>query len=135
MLKARFYLLDARVAALVMVAFAVLVMLPAQTRAAIVESQMSDEAEQSVRAQDLEKVRQTLEREIVVQKLQDYGLSKAEVTAKLQTLSDEQLHQLASVSDSLAEGGDGLGIIVTLLVIVLLIVLILKLTDDEIVVK
>ncbi|NIQ98136.1 MAG: PA2779 family protein, partial [Desulfuromonadales bacterium] len=99
MLRARSYILDARVAAMVMVAFAFLVMLPAPTRAAIVESQMSSETEQSLRAQELEKVRQTLEREIVVQRLADYGFSKAEVAAKLQTLSDEQLHQLASVSD------------------------------------
>lgn len=135
MLRARFYILDARVAMLVMLAFAVLVMLPAPTRAAIVESQLSSETEQSLRAQELETVRQTLEREIVVQRLADYGYSKAEVMAKIQTLSDEQLHQLASVSDNLAEGGDGLGIVVTLLVIVLLVVLILKLNDKEIIVR
>ncbi|MFO7983813.1 MAG: PA2779 family protein [Desulfuromonadales bacterium] len=135
MLKARSWILDARVATAVMFAFAVLVMLPAPTRAAIVESQLSSESGQSLRAQELETVRQTLERDIVVQRLADYGYSKAEVMAKIQTLSDEQLHQIASVSDNLAEGGDGLGVVVTLLVIVLLVVLILKLSDREVIVR
>lgn len=135
MLKARSFILDARVAAVVLLAFSVLVVLPAPTRAAIVESQLSNEAEQSLRAQELETVRQTLEREIVVQRLADYGFSQQEVMSKLHTLSDEQLHQLASVSDGLAEGGDGLGVVVTLLVIVLLVVLILKVADREVVVR
>ncbi|HKL49165.1 MAG TPA: PA2779 family protein [Desulfuromonadales bacterium] len=135
MLKARSWILDARVATGVLFAFAVLVMLPAPTRAAIVESQLSSESGQSLRAQELETVRQTLEREVVVQRLADYGYSKAEVMAKIQTLSDEQLHQIASVSDNLAEGGDGLGVVVTLLVIVLLVVLILKLSDREVIVR
>jgi hypothetical protein len=88
----------------------------------------------SERNTDLETVRQALEHELVAQRLADYGFSKEEVQIKLQTLSDAQLHQLASVADDLAAGADGLGIVVTVLVIILLVIIILKLTNNKIVV-
>ena len=54
---------------------------------------------------------------------------------KIENASDAQLHQLASLSDNLAAGADGLGIIVTLLVIVLLVILIMKLSDKQVIIK
>lgn len=80
-------------------------------------------------------MRQALEHQLVSQRLADYGFSKEEVQLKVQSMSDAQLHQLASVSDSLAEGADGLGVVVTILVIILLIIVILKISDRQIIVK
>jgi hypothetical protein len=56
------------------------------------------------------------------------------VSAKLPTLSDEQLHQLASLSESLGEGGI-LGAVIAILVIVLLVIVILKVTNKQVIVK
>lgn len=128
-------LLDARIIWLVLLCFTALSLLPMPARAALIESRLSGEPVSGQRAQDLETVRSALEREIVAQRLADYGLSVVEIRGKLNSLTDAQLHQLASVSDSLAEGGDGLGLVVTVLVIVLLVVVILKLMDKEVIVR
>ena len=119
----------------ILLAFAVFSISPPPVQAALVSSQLSDGQIISERSADLDTVRQALEHQLVAQRLADYGFSKEEVQLKLQSLSDAQLHQLASVSDSLAEGADGLGIIVTILVIVLLVIVILKLSDRQIVIK
>lgn len=128
-------LLDARMVWLVLLCFTAFSLLPVPARAALIQSQLSQETVSGQRAQDLETVRSALEREIVTQRLADYGLSASEVRSKLDSLTDAQLHQLASVSDSLAEGGDGLGLVVTLLVIVLLVVVILKLMDKDVIIR
>ena len=119
----------------ILLAFAVFSISPPPARAALIESQLSGGQVVSQRVTDLDTVRQVLEHHLVAQRLADYGFSKEEVQFKLQSLSDAQLHQLASVSDSLAEGADGLGIIVTILVIVLLVILILKLSNKEIIIR
>ena len=115
--------------------FAIFAMAPPPSAAVLIESQLSGTHAVSQRVADLETVRQALEHQVVAQRLVDYGFSVAEVQQKLQTLNDAQIHQLASVSDNLAEGGDGLGVVVTVLVIILLVIVILKLTDKQIIVK
>ena len=127
--------LDPRLVWLVVLSFAVFVSAPPQAQAALVESRTADGQTLSQRAADLERVRAVLEEEIVVQRLADYGYSKEEAQAKIATASDAQLHQLASLSDNLAAGADGLGLLVTVLVIVLLVVLILKISDKQIIVR
>ena len=119
----------------VIFAFAIFSSAPTPVQAALVGSQLSNDQAVSQRSTDLDTVRQALEHRLVAQRLADYGFSTEEVRLKLQSLSDAQLHQLASVSDSLAEGADGLGILVTVLVIVLLVVVILKLSDKQIIIK
>jgi acyl CoA:acetate/3-ketoacid CoA transferase alpha subunit len=129
-------ILDRRLACLVALTFGFLVVLPPpQARAALVESRTADGQTISQRATNLETVRTMLEQEVVVQRLADYGYSKQEALARIASASDEQLHQLAALSDSLAAGADGLGLVVTLLVIVLLIVVILKINDREIIIR
>jgi hypothetical protein len=77
------------------------------------------------RAQDLEKVQKVLEAKVVKQRLEDLGLSAEEAGAKLDRLSDAQLHQLAMQIDSLLPGGtDGtVWTIVGILLIVVLVIL------------
>ena len=80
-------------------------------------------------------VGRALEHRVVEQKLLDYGVTPDEVQARLATMSDEDLHTLATASAGLPSGGDGLGALVTILIIVLLVIVILKLMNKEIVVK
>lgn len=129
------WILHHRIIWAVIMAFALFSAAPPPARAGLIVSQMSDGQVVSERSADLDKVRQALEHQLVAQRLADYGFSKDEVQLKLQTLSDAQLHQLASVSDTLAEGADGLGVVVTVLVIVLLVIVILKLSDKQIVIR
>jgi hypothetical protein len=79
-------------------------------------------------------IQKTLETEVLRQRLADLGLSSDEVLAKLGTLSDEQVHQLASRIDAVQAGGHkGSGGSIdatTLIIILLLIVLILLLVEN-----
>lgn len=124
-----------RIVWVVIAAFAIFSSAPPPLQAALISSQLSDGQIVSERSTDLDTVRQALEHQLVAQRLADYGFSKEEVQLKLQSLSDAQLHQLASVADDLAAGADGLGIVVTVLVIVLLVILILKLSNKEIIIR
>jgi hypothetical protein len=130
----RKWILDSRICGVVLVAFATLALFPVQSRAALVGSQMADGVVASERAAEIETVRQALQQEIVAQRLADFGLTPQEIAEKLPTLSDEQLHQLASLSGDIS-GGDGFGAVIAILVIVLLVVVILKVADKEIIIR
>jgi hypothetical protein len=87
------------------------------------------------RAADLARVQAALESKLVQQKLMDYGLSPEATMARVNALSNEQLHQLATHTDSLQAGGDPLGVVVSLLVIALLVVLLIYLIQGRIVIR
>jgi hypothetical protein len=90
----------------------------------------------SQRDADVVAVQRALEHRIVAQKLLDYGVRPDEVRARLDRLSDADLHTLASASKGLPSGADdGLGLIIGLLVVVLLVILILKLMNKEVIVR
>ena len=74
------------------------------------------------------KVKRALENKIVAEKLMGHGLTKEEVSEKIGEMSDEQVHQIASLADRIPAGGDGgLAIVITILVIVALVLLIVYL--------
>ena len=54
------------------------------------------------------------------------GLDPEEAQARVASLTDAEVQQIAGQLDRLPAGGDGLGIIIAVLVIVLLVILILK---------
>ena len=87
------------------------------------------------READLVKVQTALETKIIRQQLQDYGLAPEAATARLQSLSDEQLHQLAAHTDALQAGGDGVGILFSMMIICMLAVLLVFLVQGRIVIK
>jgi len=89
----------------------------------------------STRDADMVAVQRALENRLVAQKLRDYGVTPAQVKARLASMSDQDLHTLASTSKGLPSGGDALGVIVTILVIALLVILIMKLMNKEVVVR
>ncbi|HQT97263.1 MAG: PA2779 family protein [Desulfobacteria bacterium] len=88
------------------------------------------------RAEDMAKVQSFLENKVVVQKLVDYGVSPAEAMAKVKTMSAQDLHRLASLTDRTAAGADdGVGLLIGLAILIILIIVIFKLMNKEIVVR
>ena len=88
------------------------------------------------RSEDLAKVQSFLENKIVVQKLVDYGVSPEEAKAKVEAMSAQELHRLASLTDRAAAGTDsGIELLIGLAILVLLIIVILKLMNKEVVVR
>jgi hypothetical protein len=128
------FILDIRICWTVLLAFCCLALLPTNGNAALLQSRLADGSAISERAARIEMVRTVLEKEVVSQRLADYGLSAAEISAKLPSLSDDQLHQLAGMSTDLA-AGDGLGVLISVLVVVLLVVLIVTLMGKRIVIR
>lgn len=111
----------------------VLGMSPLESRASLVPSVPSDGSVVSMsesgmdRVEDLRTVQRVLETKVVQQRLRDLGRSREEIDARLDRLSDAQLHQVATQINSLLPGGgiDGaLGTILTVLLIILVAVVI-----------
>jgi len=101
--------------------------------AGVIASSFSDAGS---RAEDMVKVQAFLENKVVVQKLVDYGVSPAEAMEKVQAMSAQDLHRLASLTDRAAAGTDsGVGLLIGLAILIILIIVIFKLMNKEIVVR
>jgi len=87
------------------------------------------------RVSDMAKVQKTLETKELQQRLLDYGLTPEETTARIDKLSDDQLHRLAANLDSVQAGGDALSFLLGLAIIALLVVLIIFLLEGRIEIK
>jgi hypothetical protein len=70
---------------------------------------------------------QSLAREDVRAALTAQGLDPEEVQARVASLTDAEIQQIADQLDQLPAGGDGLGVVIAVLLIILLVILILKL--------
>jgi hypothetical protein len=113
---------------LILLTFTPASLISAGVKAATVDSQMitTDKNPTTMREIDELKVRRALENKLVADKLMSHGLTKDEVSAKLNQMSDEQVHQMASLADRIPAGGDsGLGIVIAVFVIVALVLLII----------
>lgn len=108
----------------------------APAMAGLAPSRLSGEtAITTTRDADVIAVQRALENKLVAQKLRDYGVAPADVQLRLASMSDEDLHTLATASKGLPSGADGLGALVTILIIVLLVIVILKLLNKDITIK
>lgn len=87
------------------------------------------------RAADLIVTSRALENKVVAQKLLDYGVSAADVQLRLASMSDQDLHTLASSAKGLPSGGDATGAIIGVLVVVILVIVVLRLMNRQVVVK
>ena len=88
------------------------------------------------RSSDLQKVQKFLEMKMVRDRLKEYGLTQDEITARLDQLSDQQIHQLAlKIDDLRVAADDGLGIIVALLLIAILVLILIMLLGHRVVIK
>ncbi len=100
--------------------------------ASMVDSELINISQRQV---DMQKLQRFLESEVVTGRLKALGYQPEEIKQRLNSLSDEELHQFAMSVDQVRVAGDsGLGVIVTLLVIAILVVLLLQLTGHRIIV-
>jgi len=119
---------DLTIIFLVLVTFIPVSLISTISKAAVTQSQMiaPEQNASTLREIDEIKVRRALENKIVAEKLMSHGLTTEEVSEKLNEMSDEQVHQIASLSDRIPAGGDGVvAVVVTVLVIVALVLLII----------
>ena len=89
----------------------------------------------STRDADLLMAQRAFENRIVAQKLRDYGVTPDDAQARLEGMSDQDLHTLASATKGLPSGGDSTGAIVGVLIVVILVVVLLKLLNHDVVVR
>ncbi|MGH7909620.1 MAG: PA2779 family protein [Thermodesulfobacteriota bacterium] len=116
---------------IILMSFTPVSLISRSAECAIAGSQMiSPGGKTSAREINEEKVRRTLENKIVVEKLRSYGLSKEEVMAKMERMSDEQIHQLAALSDRIPAGGNAAVVaiiaVVAVFVIIIIVLIVLK---------
>ncbi len=89
----------------------------------------------SARDADLLMAQRALENKVVAQKLRDYGVAPDDAQARLASMSDNDLHTLATATKGLPSGGDSTGPIIGVLVVIILVIVILKLVNREVVVR
>jgi hypothetical protein len=90
----------------------------------------------STRDADMLMAQRALENKIVAQKLRDYGFTAENAQLKLASMSDQDLHSLASASKGLPSGGDGAtGAIIGVLVVIILVIVVLRLMHRDVVVR
>ncbi len=112
---------------LVLITFVPVSLISTSANAAVTESKMISPGENASTIREINelKVKRALENKIVAEKLMGHGLTKEEVSKKIGEMSDEQVHQIASLADRIPAGGDGgLAIVITILIIVALVLLI-----------
>jgi hypothetical protein len=102
--------------------------IPGRAEAMFVSSTPSGDAVSAAqtsrdRAADMARIQTALESKVIQQKLMDLGLTSEEAMARINKLSDEQVHQFASRLDSLQAGGQGPLVIVLLLVIIIILII------------
>ncbi|MDD5435428.1 MAG: PA2779 family protein [Nitrospira sp.] len=85
---------------------------------------------------DMVKIKTFLELKIVQKRLSDFGFSGDEISNRLNQLSHDQLHHLATHIDGLDYGGDsGLSAVISILIITILVLVILQLTGHKVIIK
>ena len=85
---------------------------------------------QTDRNADLEKIQQVLEMKMVGERLWQLGFTQDEIRTRLNSLGDQQLHELALRLDDLNVGGDGgAGLTIVVLMILVLFLMIMMLTS------
>jgi len=89
----------------------------------------------SSRDADMLVAQRALENKVVAQKLKDYGVAPEDVQLRLATMTDQDLHTLATASKGLPSGGDATGALIGILVVIILVIVILKLMNREVVVR
>jgi hypothetical protein len=85
-----------------------------------------------MRDQDMQIIKKALENKVITQRLQDLGFSDGfsdqEIQDRMDQLSDQEVHNLATQIDSVSQGGI-FGVVIAVLVIVILVLVILKIMD------
>jgi hypothetical protein len=82
---------------------------------------------------DREKLAAFLERADVQKQLEAWGLDSETAKARLDSLTDKEVSQMAGQLDQLPAGGDGLGVVVGAIVLIFLVLLLTDLMDGRLV--
>lgn len=90
---------------------------------------------EALRTSDMVGIRTTLESSVIKQRLMDYGLTSEEAVQRIGSLSDEQVHQLASKIDAVQAGGDALGFVLAVVLITAIVIIVLELTGHKVVTR
>jgi uncharacterized protein DUF6627 len=109
----------------------ILLTLPLQGWAMFIPSKPSS----SVRQADMITIQHTLETAVVTQRLTDLGLTPEEALARINSLSDQQVHQFAGNLDSLQAGSEGVGTLIFLVLVAILVVVILQATGHKVIIR
>jgi len=92
----------------------------------------SDQSPSSIsRQDDMATIQKALEQKLVRERLKDLGYTEEEIKARLDRLSDAEVHSLASQLDSLMPAGSTAAVIVVILLVAILVVLILMWTGHK----
>jgi hypothetical protein len=95
----------------------------------------SDQSASSIsRQEDMATIQKALEQKLVKERLKDLGYTEEEIKARLDRLSDAEVHSLASQLDALMPAGDGFEAAVIILLVLVLVVLVLLVMGKRIVI-
>ena len=112
--------------AILMIILTLLLSVPYQAAfAALVETETMLDMSRGQEAR--ETLKQFMARQDVRTSIVAQGVDPLEADARLNSLSDAEVIQLADQIDQLPAGGDALGLLVTVLVVVILVLLIMRL--------
>lgn len=78
---------------------------PEQASAMLVPSDTAVSGMSVSRGADLQAIQSALESKLVAQRLADVGMTPSDISARLASMTDEQLHQVAQHLDGLQPGG------------------------------
>ncbi len=109
----------------------VLITFPAQGWAMFIPTSGSD----AVRKADMATIQKTLESTVIRQRLMDYGLSPDEAMARVNQLSNDQVHAFASQLNTLQAGADGFDGLIFILVVAILVIVIIELSGHRVIVR
>jgi hypothetical protein len=90
---------------------------------------------QSARHSDLQKIQKVLESKMIRERLKQMGFSEEGIQNRLNQLTDNQIHQIASKVDELNVGGDGGTVVIIVLLVLILAALIIYVTGHRIVIQ
>lgn len=119
--------------ALILSTFLPFSVIPTSAKASFMDSHMVSNEKSPVTPRKIDeiKVKRALEHKLVSQRLKDSGLSREEVMQKMERMSDEEIHQLASMSDKLPAGGSGAGVLVSALALVAAVLLVIYIIERK----
>ena len=87
------------------------------------------------RQEDMATIQKALEQKLVRERLKDLGYTEEEINARLDRLSDAEVHSVASQLDSLLPAGGWEAAVIVILLVAVLVVLILMWTGHKIAVS
>ncbi len=107
----------------VALSFTIISMCAGRSSAMLAPVQSAVDSTSVQRNSDMKTVQTFLEQKQVRDRLVSFGMSDSEIQSRLSTMSDTDLHQVATHIDKEYPAADGGGVLITVLVIAILVVL------------